>query len=90
MADFAARLRQIFDAARRTNSVTEAINGLLNSVLNSRQSFPSVDSMQAALALFVLWHNTRLFARRKRQGRSPFPIAGIPTASDNWIELLGF
>lgn len=90
MADFAARLMRLFDAAGRTNSVTESINGLLKSFLNSRQSFQSVDSMQAYLDLFVLWHNTRCFARGKRRGRSPFQIAGIATASDNWIALLGF
>ncbi len=90
MADFAARLMQLFDSAGRTNSVTESINGLLKSFLNSRQSFQSIDSMQAYLDLFVLWHNTRCFARGKRQGRSPFLIAGIPTTSDNWIDLLGF
>ncbi len=90
MADFAARLMQLFDAAGRTNSVTESINGLLKSFLNSRQSFQSVGSMQAYLDLFVLWHNTRCCARGKRRGRSPFQIAGIPIASDNWIDLLGF
>lgn len=90
LADFASRLSQLFDAAGRTNSVTESINGLLKSFLNSRQSFQSIDSMQAYLDLFVLWHNTRIFERGKRHGRSPFQIAGIETDSHDWLDILGF
>lgn len=90
LADFASHLMQLFDAAGRTNSVTESINGLLKSFLYSRQSFQSTDSMQAYLDLFVLWHNTRIFERGKRQGKSPFQIAGVHTDSQDWIELLGY
>lgn len=90
LADFALRLMQLFDSAGRTNSVTESINGLLKSFLNSRQSFQSTDSMQAYLDLFVLWHNSRTFERGKRQGKSPFQLAGIETDSNDWIDLLGF
>lgn len=90
LAHFAQRLMRLFDSVGRTNSVTESINGLLKSFLNSRQSFQSIDSMQAYLDLFVLWHNTRIFDRGKRQGQSPFQIAGIETDSDNWIDILGY
>ena len=83
LADLATRLRRLFDAAGRTNSVIESINGLLKSFLHDRQSFQSTDSMQAYLDLFVLWHNTRIFERGKRQGQSPFQIAGIETDSDD-------
>ena len=90
LANFASRLMQLFDAVGRTNCITESINGLLKSFLNSRQSFQSADSMQAYLDLFVLWHNTRIFERGKRQGQSPFQIAGVQTDSHDWIELLGY
>ena len=90
LAAFASRLMDLFDKAGRTNSVTESINGLLKSFLNSRQSFQSTDTMQAYLDLFVLWHNTRIFDRGKRQGQSPFQIAGVHTDSDDWIDLLGY
>ena len=90
LAAFAARLMKLFDSAGRTNSVTESINGLLKSFLTSRQSFQSTDSMQAYLDLFVLWHNSRIFERGKRQGQSPFQLAGIETDSHDWIDLLGF
>lgn len=90
LADLATRLLQLLDAAGRTNSIAESINGLLKSFLHDRQSFQSTDSMQAYLDLFVLWHNTRIFERGKRQGQSPFQIAGVHTDSDDWIELIGF
>jgi hypothetical protein len=90
LAAFASRLMHLFDSAGRTNSVTESINGLLKSFLTSRQSFQSTDSMQAYLDLFVLWHNTRTFERGKRQGKSPFQIAGVHTDSRDWIDLLGY
>lgn len=90
LASFASRLMALFDSAGRTNSVTESINGLLKSFLNSRQSFQSTDSMQAYLDMFVLWHNTRIFERGKRQGQSPFQIAGVDIDSDDWIDLIGY
>jgi len=86
----ASQLMRLFDEAGHTNSVTESINGLLKSFLNSRQRFQSTETMQAYLDLFVLWHNTRIFERGKRQGQSPFQIAGVKTDSDDWIDLLGY
>ena len=90
LALFASNLIQLLDAAGRTNSVIESINGLLKSFLHNRQSFHSIDSMQAYLDLFVLWHNTRTFGRGKRQGRTPFQIAGVHIDSSDWIDLLGY
>lgn len=90
LAALASRLMQLFDSVGRTNSVTESINGLLKSFLHNRQSFHSTDSMQAYLDLFVLWHNTRIFERGKRQGKSPFQIAGVHTDAHDWIDLIDF
>lgn len=90
LAHFAARLMTLFDSAGRTNSIIESINGLLKSFLHDRQSFHSSDSMQAYLDLFVLWHNTRIFQRGKREGKSPYQIAGVHTDSNDWINLLGY
>ena len=86
----ASQLMRIFDAAGHTNSITESINGLLKSFLNARHSFQSVETMQAYLDLFVLWHNTRVFERGKRQGYSPFQMVGVQTVSDDWVTLLGY
>ncbi|MCP4065934.1 MAG: hypothetical protein GY740_22185 [Gammaproteobacteria bacterium] len=87
---FASELMHIIDAAAHTNSINECVNGILKSFLNCRQSFRNLDTIQAYLDLFVLWHNTRIFQRGKRQGKSPFQIAGIHTDSDDWLTLLGF
>jgi hypothetical protein len=90
LATFAAQLRLIIDAAGHTNSINECVNGILKSFLNSRQSFRNQETGQAYLDLFVLWHNMRIYQRGKRQGKSPFQIAGIETDSDDWLTLLGF
>jgi hypothetical protein len=90
LAALAARLMALFDQAGHTNSITESINGLLKSFLHARQSFHSTQTLQAYLDLFVLWHNTRIFERGKRQGFSPFQLAGVETASDDWVTLLGY
>ena len=86
----ASDLMRIFDEAGHTNSITECVNGLLKSFFDARQHFHSTETMQAYLDLFTLWHNTRIFERGKRQGQSPFQMAGVQTASDDWIALLGY
>ena len=90
LSELAQSLMRLFDATGHTNSLTESINSLLKSFLNSRQSFQSIDSMQAYLDLFTLWHNSRIFERGKRQGQSPFHILGVDTPSDDWLDLLGY
>ena len=87
---FATDLMAILDAAGHTNSINECVNGILKSFLNNRQSFRNLETLQAYLDLFVLWHNMRVFQRGKRRGKSPFQIAGIQTDSDDWLTLLGF
>ncbi len=87
---FSSELMHILDAAGHTNSINECVNGILKSFLDCRHSFRNLDTLQAYLDLFVLWHNTRIIQRGKRQGNTPFQIAGIHTDSDDWLTLLGF
>ena len=87
-ADWVAR--QILDGTPRTSSLIECINGLLKSFLNNRQSFQDQETLQAYLDLFVLWHNMRPYQRGKRQGQSPYQIAGIDPGCTDWLELLGY
>jgi hypothetical protein len=68
----------------------ECINGLLKSFLNNRQCFHDQKTLQAYLDLFVLWHNMRPYQRGKRQGQSPYQIAGIDPGCNDWLELLGY
>lgn len=90
LTNWADKLLNILDAAVRASSLVECINNLLKSFLNSRRSFHSIETLQAYLNLFVLWHNMRVFARGKRKGKSPYQLAGIKTPSDDWLELLGY
>jgi hypothetical protein len=86
----ATQLMRILDGAGHTSSLVECVNSLLKPFLRNRQSFRNPETMQAYLNLFVLWHNMRVFQRGKRQGQSPYQLAGIDLATDDWLELLGF
>jgi hypothetical protein len=86
----AARLMHLLDSTTRTSSLIECINGLLKSFLNNRQDFRDQETLQAYLDLFVLWHNMRPYQRGKRQGHSPYQIAGIDPGSNDWLTLLGY
>lgn len=90
LAALAQRLGAILDAACRTSSLVECINGLLKQFLHNRRAFASADAMQNYLNLFTLWHNMRVYQRGKRQGQSPYQRAGIQLPTDDWLELLGF
>jgi len=91
LAEFALSLCQILDASGRTSSLIESINSLLKSFFRNRKGFKNRETMQAFLNLFVLWHNTRVYAsRNKRGGKSPFQHAGIELESNDWLTLLGY
>ncbi len=55
-----------------------------------QQAFRTLETLQLYLNLFVLWHNMRVFERGKRQGKSPYQLAGIDTGADDWLTLLGY
>jgi hypothetical protein len=86
----AQQLSDLLDAACRTSSLVESLNGLLKQFLHNRRSFPRVEHLQNYLNLFTLWHNMRVFQRGKRQGMSPFQRAGIQMDTDDWLTLLGY
>ena len=86
----AQQLTQRLDAACRTSSLIECVNGLLKQCLHNRRSFPNLDALQRYLNLFTLWHNMRTYQRGKRQGQSPYQLAGIETDEPDWLALLGF
>ena len=87
MAD---KLLSLFDAACRTSSMLEGVNGLLKQFLHNHKAFRSLETLQLYLNLFVLWHNMRVFERGKRQGKSPYQLAGIDSGVDDWLALLGY
>lgn len=86
----AENLITLLDAACRTSSMIEGVNGLLKQFLHNHQAFRSPETLQLYLNLFVLWHNMRVFERGKRQGKSPYQLAGIDPGTDDWLTLLGY
>lgn len=90
LSALADRLIELLDAAARTSSMIENINGLLKQFLHNRRAFRNSDTLQNYLNLFTLWHNMRVFARGKRQGMSPYQRAGIDVGTDDWLTLIGY
>lgn len=86
----AENLMALLDAACRTSSMIEGVNGLLKQFLHNHQAFRSPETLQLYLNLFVLWHNMHVFERGKRQGKSPYQLAGIDPGTDDWLTLLGY
>ena len=86
----AQRMLGLLDAACRTSSMMEGVNGLLKQFLHNHQAFRNMETLQLYLNLFVLWHNMRVFERGKRKGKSPYQLAGIDPGSDDWLALLGY
>jgi len=83
-------LIQLLDATCRSSSLIEGVNKLLKQFLHNHQAFRSPETLQLYLNLFVLWHNMRRFERGKRQGYSPYQIAGIDLGTDDWLACLGY
>lgn len=83
-------LAHLLDAACRTSSLIEGVNGLLKQFLHTHRAFHSSETLQLYLNLFVLWHNMRVFERGKRQGKSPYQWAGIDPGGTDWLALLGY
>ena len=86
----AQQITRCLDAACRTSSLIECVNGLLKQFLHNRRTLPDLPSLQRYLNLFTLWHNMRVYQRGKRQGQSPYQIAGIDTDDPDWLTLLGY
>ena len=86
----AEKLIAVLNAACRTSSMMEGVNGLLKQFLHNHQAFRNLETLQLYLNLFVLWHNMRVFERGKRQGKSPYQLAGIDPGADDWLTLLGY
>lgn len=86
----AEQLLDLLNAACRTSSMIEGVNKLLKQFLHNHQAFRSPETLQLYLNLFVLWHNMRVFERGKRQGKSPYQLAGIDPGTDDWLARLGY
>jgi len=92
----AEALHALLERVVRTSSAVECINSLLRAYLWARRTFKNRRTAQRWLNLFVLWHNMRRFQRGKREGQSPFELAGVRVTdpdgneTDDWLAAMGY
>lgn len=84
------RVLGVLEWVQRASSAVECINSILKPLLARKKHFASAETAYRFLALFVLWHNLRVFREGKRKGRSPFEILGIDLGEKDWRTLLGY
>lgn len=90
LEQWAQQLHALLDGVLRTSSAVENINSIFKPLVHRKKHFASADSAHNFVALFVLWHNMRVFQEGKRQGQSPFQILGINLGQTDWRTLLGY
>ena len=84
------QVHTLLEWVQRTSSAAENINSILKPLLARKKHFGSAQSLSHFVALFVLWHNLRVFNEGKREGHSPFDILGIDLGEIDWRTLLGY
>ncbi len=94
--DLADRLYALLDIVVRTSCASENVNSVLKPLIWAHRHFPSRQSAQAWLNLFILWFNMHVFQRGKRKGHSPFELAGVKVftpdgrETDDWLDAMGY
>jgi hypothetical protein len=93
----ADELLSILENVIRTSCAAETVNSVLKPYLWVKRSFQSRETAQNWFNLFRLWFCLHPFKRsHKRQGQSPFQLAGIKVytpdgrETDDWLEALGY
>jgi len=93
----AEELLTILENVIRTSCAAETVNSVLKPYLWVKRSFQSRETAQNWFNLFRLWFCMHPFKRStKRQGQSPFQLAGIKVCTpdgretDDWLEALGY
>jgi hypothetical protein len=93
----ADELLNILENVVRTSCAAETVNSVLKPYLWVKRSFHSRETAQNWFNLFRLWFCMHPFKRsHKRQGQSPFQLAGIKVykpdgrETDDWLEALGY
>ncbi len=90
LVQWAAQLQSLLTGVLRTSSSVENINSIFKALIKRKKHFANADNAHNFVALFVLWHNLRVFKEGLRQGKSPFEILGIDLAEKDWRTLLGY
>jgi hypothetical protein len=90
LEEWAAQLQSLLSAVLRTSSSVENVNSIFKPLVKRKKHFANADNAHNFVALFVLWHNLRVFKEGLRQGKSPFEILGIDLDEKDWRTLLGY
>jgi hypothetical protein len=93
----AQQLMTILERTIRTSCAAETVNSIIKPYLRLKRSFQSRQTAQNWFNLFRLWFCMHVFQRsHKRQGQSPFQLAGISVftpegeETDDWLAALGY
>ncbi len=90
LEQWAQDLHSLLDAVLKTSSAVENINSIFKPLVNRKKHFANAVHAHNFVALFVLWHNMRVFKEGLRRGQSPFEILGIDLGQKDWRTLLGY
>ena len=90
LEQWASQLHTLLEMVQRASSAVENINSIFKPLVKRKKHFANPDTAHNFVALFVLWHNLRVFKEGKRQGKSPFEILGIDLGHKDWRTLLGY
>lgn len=90
MEQWSAKVHLVLELVHRASSAAENINSIFKPLVTRKKHFDNADTNLNFVALFVLWHNTRVFKEGKRRGYSPFDILGIDLGESDWRTLLGY
>ena len=97
LRSLAQSLMTILEQTIRTSCAAETVNSIIKPYLRVKRSFQSRQTAQNWFNLFRLWFCMHPFKRsHKRQGKSPFQLAGIKVytpereETDDWMAALGY
>ena len=89
LEQWSTNVHTLLEWVQRASSAVENINSIFKPLVTRKKHFDNSDTLLHFVALFVLWHNTRLFKEGKRKDHSPFEILGIDLGEQDWRTLLG-
>ncbi len=90
LIQWASQLHTMLEMVQRASSAVENINSIFKPLVKRKKHFANSDTAHNFVALFVLWHNMRVFKEGKRKEKSPFEILGIDLDHKDWRTLLGY
>lgn len=90
LEQWSTQVHIFLELVQRASSAAENVNSIFKPLVARKKHFDSADTTLNFVALFALWHNTRVFKEGKRKGYSPFDILGIDLGERDWRTLLGY